>query len=133
MSEYNRLLLDASTTDVPWGTPIDVTGLRNVFFEVWTEVTAATLQANMQFTQGIELGARYDNPSNGVTVTTPPAGITFNGLTVTWSNPGIGTSRFVVRYPNPPRYISPYYDYTSGGGAVRIRVTGWGFGVSTTP
>lgn len=136
MAEYKRIFLDSTTTAVQWGTPVQHNGLRDMFFELILDTTAATFSGDVVFTVGIEAGPRYDNPVVGalVAVTAAPTGWTLtNGIQVVWSNPASGTTRMVLRYANPPRLISPYYTYNSGGGTPRIRINAWGFGVNPTP
>lgn len=137
MSSIGRPVLSAGAATA-LGEVIECSGIAHLHLFAKVTVTVGDLSGNIQFaatpdgTGNLLTAAAAPNiVSPGVTIaeTVAPTGFTLDATAaqITIASAAVGTSVYAVRITNPPQYVVPRFNYTSGGGTVSVVVYAFGF------
>lgn len=137
MSSINRIILNAGAASAV-GDVIECSGIAHLHLFASITSSAATLVGNIQFASTPNGSGDLSTIAAAPTIVTPnvtfaetvaPAGITLDAAAsqITIASPATGAQLFQLRISNPPGYVVPRFNYTSGGGTVQVVVYAYGF------
>jgi len=121
----NEPLIIGASNATASGRYVEVSNCDRLTITVVATVSAATLQAT------VSLGTTNDDPvlstfptlTNGTLIaSTTPATWTYAAGVLTANNPAIGTHELTIDYGRFGKWVRAAYVYTSGGGAIDLRV-----------
>ena len=139
MSSIGRVVLNAGAASAV-GDVIECSGIAYLHLFAKITSSAATLVGNIQFASTpdgsgdlstIAAAPNIVTPNSTFAETVAPSGLSLDGTAaqITIASPATGAQLFQVRISNPPPYVVPRFNYTSGGGTVSVVVYAYGFSV----